>query len=308
MGTSERIARDLAVTARFKGFRSEVAPLDEFAGGLPTDGVIFVITSSYNGNPPKNARKFIKWLKEDTGETMNGVRFAVFGCGDTNWASTYQEIPTFIDESLSERGATRLLQKGQGDASGDFEKQYEEWHDQIWPIVFEAFGLESITPSNTANDTLSVHFVNGLIASPLPREEVPVQKSNAIGIIPHNSAELVERVLNRYGLDKNAQVILSGSRKEVSHLPLDFPVRVWDLLSYSVDLGETATHHQLRELAELTVCPPHKRELESMLNEEAYSLQVAEKGMSMLQLLVKYPACELPFERFIELLSPLKSH
>ncbi|MEH7073306.1 cytochrome P450 [Neobacillus drentensis] len=307
MGTSERIARDLAVTARFKGFRSEVAPLDEFAGGLPTDGAVFIITSSYNGNPPKNARKFVKWLKENDGETLNGIRFAVFGCGDTNWASTYQEIPSFIDARLSELGATRLFQKGQGDASSEFEKQYEEWHDQIWPMLNEAFGIESTTPSHTENNTLSVYFVNELSTGPLPGDVITPQEVNNISIIPKNSAELVKRVINRYGLDKNTQVILSGNRKENKHLPLDFPVRVWDLLCYSVDLGATASDEQIRELAEYTICPPHKRELESLLTEGTNTLQRVEQGISMLYLIEKYPACELPFERFIELLSPLKS-
>lgn len=307
MGTAEGIARDLAVTARFKGFRSEVAPLDEFAGELPKEGAIFIITSSYNGNPPKNARKFVKWLKESDANSLNGVKFAVFGCGDTNWASTYQEIPTYINEKLCERGATRLFHKGQGDASSEFEKQYEEWHAQVWPKVFDAFGLESINQSSPVNNTLTVHFVNGLSDSPLPREESPDQKDYTIGFIPQNSAELVERVLNRFGLDKNTQIILSGNQVEVNHLPLDFPVRVWDLLSYSVDLAETVTLDQLRVLAEFTVCPPHKLELESLLSDESYQLGISRKRISMLHLLEKYTACELPFERFIELLSPLKS-
>ncbi|MFL6561832.1 MAG: cytochrome P450, partial [Bacillus sp. (in: firmicutes)] len=307
MGTSEGIARDLAVTARFKGFQSQVAPLDEFAGGLPKEGAIFIITSSYNGNPPKNARKFVKWLKEEETEALNGVKFAVFGCGDTNWASTYQEIPSYIDKRLSDKGATQLIQKGQGDASSEFDKQYQEWHDKIWPAVFDAFGLESKDDSDKANNNLSVHFVTGLRDSQVSGGKVPYQEVNAIGIIPHNSADLVERVLTRYGLDSNTQTIISGNRAEVNHLPINFPVRVWDVLSYSVDLAETVTITQLRELAEFTDCPPHKMELESLINEENYRLNITKKGISMLHLLEKYPACELPFERFLELLSPLKS-
>jgi cytochrome P450 / NADPH-cytochrome P450 reductase len=73
-----------------------------------------------------------------------------------------------------------------------------------------------------------------------------------------------------------------------------------------VNLAETVTHAQLQELAEYTVCPPHKRELDSLLEEEAYKHLVAEKRITMLNLLEKYPACEIPFNRFLELLSPLK--
>jgi cytochrome P450 / NADPH-cytochrome P450 reductase len=307
MGTSEGIARNLAVTARFKGFQSEVATLDDFASELPKAGAIFIVTSSYNGNPPKNARKFVKWLKEVDNESLNGVQYAVFGCGDTNWASTYQEIPSLIDEKLSEKGATRLFQKGQGDASSEFEKQYEEWHEQVWPSVFEAFGLEIDNRSEPATNQLQVQFVNGLSPESVSPSGNVTHKDghHGVSVLPKNSVELVERVLTRYGLNRDTQLVLTGNREELPHLPLAFPVRVWDLLCYSVDLAETVTHSQLSELAEFTVCPPHKRELELLLSEEEYTLQVVEKGISMLHLLEKYPACELPLERFLELLAPL---
>ena len=40
------------------------------------------------------------------------MRYVVFGCDDTNWATTYQCIPTLLDEKLAKKGATRLIQKG----------------------------------------------------------------------------------------------------------------------------------------------------------------------------------------------------
>lgn len=79
-----------------------------------------------------------------------------------------------------------------------------------------------------------------------------------------------------------------------------------DLLRYSVEVQEAATRAQLRALAAYTVCPPHKRELEALLEEDAYKEQILSKRISMLQLLEKYEACELPFEKFLELLPPLK--
>ncbi|MDR4379223.1 hypothetical protein FO485_21820, partial [Bacillus amyloliquefaciens] len=55
-----------------------------------------------------------------------------------------------------------------------------------------------------------------------------------------------------------------------------------------------------------TVCPPHKHELEGLLEEGVYQEQILTLRVSMLDLLEKYEACELPFERFLELLRPLK--
>ncbi|MGG3470293.1 cytochrome P450 [Neobacillus pocheonensis] len=303
MGTAEGIAKDLAVTARFKGFQSEVAPLDEFAGRLPKERLVVIISSSYNGNPPKNARKFVKWLKAEEKSDFEGVRYAVFGCGDTNWASTYQSIPNFIDERLAEKGATRLVQKGQGDASSEFEKQFEDWHEPFWQQVNEAYGLEIKEETNQSASGLTIQFVNG---ETLAHDKTSLQENVHIEELQHNSEELVDRALKRYGLERNDQLVLTGMKHETTHLPLDFPVRAWDLLSFSVDLEEIVTHEQLQELASFTVCPPHKREIDCLLNQDAYKAKVLEKRTSMLSLLEKYPACELPFERFIELLSPLK--
>ena len=299
MGTAEGIARDLAVTARFKGFQSEVAPLDDFVDKLPRHGAVLIICSSYNGNPPKNARKFVKWLKDLESDSLTSVKFAVFGCGDTNWASTYQSIPTLLDEKLAKKGATRLVQKGQGDASADFENQFETWHEQLWPDIFKTFGIENKV--NNTQDPLSIQFING-------QNQGSQENTGSIGalqtvILRQNSSELVERVLKRFALESNEPLILSGDKEKLIHLPIDFPVRAWDLLKYSVNLEEKVTQLQLRELIEWTVCPPHKKELEQLeTNEE----RIVQKELSMLDLLEKYPACELPFERFIQLLSPLK--
>ncbi len=54
------------------------------------------------------------------------------------------------------------------------------------------------------------------------------------------------------------------------------------------------------------MCPPHKHELAALLEEGVYQNEILQKRVSMLELLEKYEACEMPFERFLELLPPLK--
>jgi cytochrome P450/NADPH-cytochrome P450 reductase len=41
-------------------------------------------------------------------------------------------------------------------------------------------------------------------------------------------------------------------------------------MSHCIELQEAATRAQLRELAAFTVCPPHKKELEALIQEDAY--------------------------------------
>lgn len=138
-------------------------------------------------------------------------------------------------------------------------------------------------------------------------EGITYREGDHVGIFPQNAAEVVERVLRRFGLNGDEAAVLSGGGRRAGHLPLGRPVRVCDLLSGSVELQETVTRAQLRELASVTACPPHKRELEAFLQDEAYEANILRKGICMLQLLEQYPACELTFQRFLELLPPIKA-
>ncbi|MGE9753313.1 bifunctional P-450/NADPH--P450 reductase [Bacillus inaquosorum] len=337
-GTAEGVARELADTASLHGVRTEVAPLNDQIGKLPQEGAVVIVTSSYNGKPPSNAGQFVQWLQEIKPGELEGVHYAVFGCGDHNWASTYQYVPRFIDEQLAEKGATRFSKRGEGDVSGDFEGQLDEWKKSMWADAIKAFGLELNENADKERSTLSLQFVRGLGESPLARSyeaahasiaenrelqsadsdrstrhieialppDVEYREGDHLGVLPRNSQTNVSRILHRFGLKGTDQVTLSASGRSAGHLPLGRPVSLQDLLSYSVEVQEAATRAQIRELAAFTVCPPHKRELEELTAEGVYQEQILKKRISMLNLLEKYEACDMPFERFLELLRPLK--
>lgn len=337
-GTAEGVARELADTASLHGVRTKTAPLNDRIGKLPKEGAVVIVTSSYNGKPPSNAGQFVQWLQEIKPGELEGVHYAVFGCGDHNWASTYQYVPRFIDEQLAEKGATRFSARGEGDVSGDFEGQLDEWKKSMWADAIKAFGLELNENADKERSTLSLQFVRGLGESPLARSyeashasiaenrelqsadsdrstrhieialppDVEYQEGDHLGVLPKNSQTNVSRILHRFGLKGTDQVTLSASGRSAGHLPLGRPVSLHDLLSYSVEVQEAATRAQIRELASFTVCPPHRRELEELSAEGVYQEQILKKRISMLDLLEKYEACDMPFERFLELLRPLK--
>ena len=80
-GTCEALAASLAGTASSHGYSPKVIPLDNATGTLPKDQPVIVITSSYEGEPPDNAAHFVEWLKSLQKNDLQGVRYAVFGCG-----------------------------------------------------------------------------------------------------------------------------------------------------------------------------------------------------------------------------------
>lgn len=338
LGTAEGIAREVADAAMQQGFDSQVGTLDDYAGKLPKEGAVIIVSASYNGQPPSNARAFTEWLEQVDESEIQGVNYAVFGCGDHNWASTYQRIPRLIDEQLAAKGAKRLLSRGESDASGDFEREVDEWTEHLWPDLMQSLGLPMTSVKEPKRSSVSIQFVQGAAAVPLAEtyqavtghvvhtrnlqhtesgritqhieialaEGTDYHEGDHLGVLPINPVELVQRVLRRFALEAGANLILSAEGRSSAHLPTGIPVRLDDLLSRSVELQEPATRAQIREMAAYTVCPPHAKELEALLEEETYQSEVRAKRITMLDLLVRYEACELPFERFLELLPPLK--
>lgn len=338
MGTAEGIARDLAETGRQQGFMTEVAPLNVYTGGLPTEGAVLIVSASYNGNPPDNADAFVSWLRETEEGTLNDVRYAVFGCGDHNWATTYQRIPTFIDEQMEQKGAQRLSKTGNGDASDDFEGDYEKWSEALWPNLAKELNIE-LHQNGEESSSITMNFVSDVSDTPLARthhaftsvvsknvelqhvesgrntrhielalpEGVDYQEGDHLGVLPRNPSTLVERVLSRFNLNGEDYVQLTGDPGKAVHLPTEKPVNLKELLSNYVEFQEPATRSQIRALATHTVCPPHVIELEELLEDGTYKREILGKRITMLDLVEKYLACEIPFEGFLLLLPALKA-
>ena len=349
LGTAERVAQRIATDAKAHKFAVSVSALDEYVGQLPKVGAVVVVTASYNGLPPDNAVRFCEWLQsgELTGTSFQGVKFAVFGCGDHNWTATYQAIPKLVDQKLATGGATRICPRGEGDVADDFDGQFRVWYGAFWRAIAENLGLapvdvvprpkpsvriESVTsgverPAPSAYDDLPMTvMVNRELQSrdaifPSDRSTrhielalpsgVTYQTGDHLGILPRNRSALVQRVLNRFRLDGRAQVILRRDESRSTHLPVDVPIRLGELLAAHVELQDAATRDQIATLAELTSCPPEKARLlaqsgTSDQTEDKYKEEILAKRVTLLDLLEQFPACELSFDEFLCMLPPLR--
>ncbi len=111
-----------------------MAALDDYVEKLPKDGAVVIVSSSYNGTPPDDAVRFFDWLCNDSlgTDALEGVSYTVFGCGDRDWAATYQRVPKMIDTEMEAHGARRVYQRGEGDASDDFDGEFRGWYDASW--------------------------------------------------------------------------------------------------------------------------------------------------------------------------------
>ncbi|MTH52292.1 cytochrome P450 [Bacillus mangrovi] len=330
MGTSEELALRLAEKGSALGYTAKAAPLDAYSGGLPREGAVLLLSSTYNGAPPDNAKTFVKWL-EETNESLQGVRFAVFGCGDRTWSATFQRIPALIDKKMSEKGAEQICRLGAGDADEDLLGSFEQWEEEMWRALAVSYSLDwepaemeaSVEMEFAAAAPLS-RLAEKYRAFPAetavnrelhqagsPRSTrhlelllppgVSFREGGHIGIFPQNRPELIDRVLSRFRLTGNERVIFKGKS---SHLPLNEPIEIRRLLADYPELQEPAAKSHLLTAIRYTECPPHRIELEKKL--QNYEEEVVKKRVSLLEILEAYNACELPFERFFRMLPPLK--
>ena len=134
LGTAEELAIRVADLAEVNGFATKLAALDDVVGKLPEQGGVLIFCASYNGAPPDNATQFVKWLGGDLPkDAFAKLRYAVFGCGNSDWAATYQSVPRLIDEQLAAHGGRSVYQRGEGDARSDLDGQFESWFAKLAP-------------------------------------------------------------------------------------------------------------------------------------------------------------------------------
>lgn len=341
-GTAEDVAAQLARDADARGFATTVASLDERADALPAEGAVVLTMSTYNGTPPDNGRQFHDWITT-TSTSQDGVKYAVFGCGDSDWAATFQAFPKLIDDRLAELGATRVQARGEGDASGDFDAQLESWVKPLWRALAEALSVDITEPTAGAEPLFGIEVMPGERHSPLVEslsaypvtvtanrelvtaagpdlparsvrhievrlpDGVSYEAGDHLGVIPHNSAAQVRRVVTRFGFDENTVIRLRANRDAKTFLPIDEPVSVHDLLADYVELAHVATRRDIATMLRHTEYPLTRAKLEALLDEdgERYRKDVLAGRKSVIDLLEEHPTCELPFNVYLEMLPAL---
>ena len=145
LGTAEGIATRIAQDGSDRGYAVTLGALDDHTGELPHDGALVVVCASYNGKPPDNAERFCRWITDAAtpSDAGSGLAFSVFGCGNMDWASTYQAVPTLIDAQLEAHGARRVHARGEGDARSDFDGQFSEWYSELWSSLGDSLALST---------------------------------------------------------------------------------------------------------------------------------------------------------------------
>nr|A0A3G9HRC2.1 RecName: Full=Bifunctional cytochrome P450/NADPH--P450 reductase ALT2; AltName: Full=AAL-toxin biosynthesis cluster protein 2; Includes: RecName: Full=Cytochrome P450 monooxygenase; Includes: RecName: Full=NADPH--cytochrome P450 reductase [Alternaria alternata]BBG74264.1 NADPH cytochrome P450 monooxygenase [Alternaria alternata] len=343
-GTSEALAGLLASNAVDRGLGvKSISVANDIVEKLPRDVPVVIITASYNGEPSRNAADFVSWLKSTKQHELEGVRYAVFGCGHRDWASSLFAVPKLIDSLLSTNGAEQIAQMGTSDTGGstDIYSDFEDWTTKfLFPYLNSKQEMKD-TKLNSGADTRDVDLhvslgkpprvamrkgfaaatvtKNRSLSAPGVPEKCELElclpdgftykAGDHLQILPRNSSNDVQSVLRHFHLEAETLVsIQSAHRNKRLGLPLDVPIMASELFAAYVELGRTASSRNIHVLAGLVRSdkPKIKRILLSLANGESYKTEVLDKRISVLDLLKQFPDIEISLAGFLSLLMPIR--
>ena len=200
---------------------------------------------------------------------------------------------------MEAHGARRVYQRGEGDASDDFDGDFRGWSEHLWNALAGALGTSVEAPDAIVKGhRYEVELVTEPVeASPLVaeygakpmeilanrelqnktgphpserstrhielavHEGVTYEAGDHLGILPRNSPALVRRVMERFELPEDALIRIRNNTASKTFLPVDKPVSASSLLSAYVDLQGVARRSEIQVLAEYTECRPEKEKL-----------------------------------------------
>lgn len=324
-GTCEGFGQALEAQLSDIGVPAQVASLDAATEHLATDAVNVIVTASYEGKPPDNAKLFVSWLEGlDGTDRLKNVRYTVMGVGNSDWATTFHRIPRLIDEKLAALGARRVVPAGYSNVKEDLIGPFEDWSEAL----LKRLGSGSIEEDKPS---LKAHFEVGKMARELADEKMGVGTvlmndqlaDNSIGpqkkhmevrlpegmayeagdylvIQPKNPDEAVRRVMRFFRLAHHTKVSFSGSKKRF--LPTE-PVNIALFLFGYVELQTPITKRQLSTLIGFAKSNEHKQALEKLQSEDEWS-RIQTSRYTVLDVLEEVPVT-LPFEAYVDMLLPL---
>ncbi|PVG00114.1 bifunctional P-450/NADPH-P450 reductase [Serendipita vermifera] len=333
-GSSEAFAQRIVSAAGSKGFNASIATLDAATGHLPVNQPIVIITASFEGQPADNAGKFVEQLSGLSGTELEGVSYAVFGCGNRDWALTYQRIPRLVDETMEARGAKRIVERGEGDASGaEFFDSFDAWEEKLWAVLSEMYDVQPSeeTPSvgldvkiadpgtqraislRQPDAALGRIVENKLLTKGAIQDkrhiefELPAGMTYSAGdylaILPTNPKASVKRVLKHFKLSDETVITITADGS-LSTLPTGRPVELRQVLSGYVELSQPATKRNLDILIDAATDETTKETLKNMAS--TYKESILDPRISALDLLCTYPSLPISLSTFLNMVPAMR--
>ncbi|CAG7588768.1 bifunctional cytochrome P450/NADPH--P450 reductase [Rhodococcus opacus] len=222
---------------------------------------------------------------------------------DTLWATLAEEYAADTSDASGPRYQVQLLTEADVRPAIVSEQAYPLTVVANEELVADATGLWdfSIEPPRPSAKSITIELPEG----------VTYDTGNHLAVFAKNEPALVDRTLARLGVDRDQVLRLEQPAGGRTHLPVGTPVTAGLLLTEFLELQDVATRTQVRILAEHTDCPWTRPQLEAYAAdaeeaEQRYQTEILAKRVSVLGLLERFTAVELPLGVFLEMMGPIR--
>ena len=346
-GTCEKYAHKIYNDSKIFGYDATVNPVDHIASnGFQKNRLALIVTSTYNGQPPDNAKKFAQYCKELEPKALSGVKVAIIGVGNSNWKS-FQAFPSYIENALQSADAEIFCARGVADEEGDMQGDIHSWlNSKFWPCAFESIGLDPKAiqaNSEKANRELGIVVTdseepsrhnlrssdNELVTVVSSRElqsadsgrstrhvefrlpnSMNYEAGDHLAVYPENDPELVLRFASLIGEPNLGRAILVKadeiSVESLRHLPLGIPTKVSDLLGKHVDLQAPVTASFLNAAVACATDQQQRDVLHEILVLLSNGVQGNCQQLRPVQILTTFPSVCMALDKALPTIAPMK--
>ncbi len=236
-GNSKRLAIHLATKAKAAGFQVKLVAIDQYRlENLSNETHFFLVISTQgDGEPPASALRFFTHIQRSD-LSLSAMGFAVLGLGDSAYPQFCQAADD-ADKYLTQRGAQRLLPLVKCDVSYDSEA--EQWLADI--IAHLKSGSDGMVAAKTQPGTQlsdqagnqKIRYAGEVVANVNLNDEPSLKQTHhieircddidylpgdAAGFVPHNTDEMVDRVLAQLAIQGDEITSFRGTNGSLRDL------------------------------------------------------------------------------------------
>ena len=240
-GNSKKLATTFATRAKKDGINAKVVSLDQYRLNDLTKEEYFltIISTQGEGEPPATAKKFYDHIHLN-GFKLSSLKYSVLALGDTSYP-LFCKAGEDVDQQFQKLGGQRILPLQKCDT--DYETDADSWFAQVLSALSSPGISQSVSvPVGIKKTGSGKKIYNGTVLTninlndrgsdkqthhiEIAAEELDYQPGDSIGIVPQNTNEIVDAVIQLTGID---------GKKRVSYKSEE--LGIWELLKQKLNIA-----------------------------------------------------------------------
>ncbi|KAF0318362.1 NADP/FAD dependent oxidoreductase [Colletotrichum asianum] len=310
-GFAHRLAREFHQRFKLNALVSDLSDYDaETIALIPESKLCIFVMSTYGeGDPSDNAQDFVSWSSRTTGVSLEHLKYAAFGCGNSNYRF-YNKVIDDVVTALTSFRATAILPTGKGnEATRTTEEDFMDWKESLFKTLVNDFAykeydveyepsvdviVDKVDESKlhvgkpfyraTSKKATSLHSEIAALPSHL---EIKYKTGDHIAIWPVNPTEEVEVFLQILGLNsrRNEPIqVISKATEEEPKVPS--PTTVQALCQHHLEICAAVPRETVLSLVQFASTDKVKTELKTIgQDRETYASFLEQNHLTLARLL-----------------------